>query len=166
MSITVAGPLPLDRATTSPTSSRAIAHVGMLSDWVLYRLTGGFVTDPSSGSSSDMFDLARPDLVATRRSSWSASIAAVVPEVVEPGTVVGAVTARAAAETGLRAGTPVVVGGADTQLGLVGIGVVAARPVDARRRQLLAADGRRRRAADRPAGPAADALPRGARTGG
>jgi autoinducer 2 (AI-2) kinase len=34
------------------------------------------------------------------------------------------VTERAADETGLRPGTPVVAGGADTQLGLVGIGVV------------------------------------------
>ena len=35
----------------------------------------------------------------------------------------GQVTAVAAADTGLAEGTPVVVGGADTQLGLVGIGV-------------------------------------------
>jgi autoinducer 2 (AI-2) kinase len=41
-----------------------------------------------------------------------------------PGTVAGAVSAAAATATGLKAGTPVVVGGADTQLGLVGIGVV------------------------------------------
>lgn len=100
-----------------------IAHVGMLSDWVLYRLTGRFVTDPSSGSSSNLFDL--------RARSWSASSlelvglsADVVPEVLEPGTVVGGLSARAADETGLAAGTPVVVGGADTQLGLVGIGVI------------------------------------------
>jgi len=44
--------------------------------------------------------------------------------VLEPGAVAGKVTLRAAADTGLKAGTPVVVGGADTQLGLVGIGVV------------------------------------------
>ena len=101
----------------------AIAHVGLLSDWALYRLTGRFVTDPSSGSSSNLFDL--------RTRAWSPeSLAeiglspAVVPEVLEPGTVVGPLSARAADETGLAAGTPVVVGGADTQLGLVGIGVV------------------------------------------
>jgi autoinducer 2 (AI-2) kinase len=101
----------------------AIAHMGMLSDWVLYRLTGRFVTDPSSGSSSNLFDLARRTW-----SSQSLEVVglspAVVPEVVEPGTVVGAVSQRAAAETGLAVGTPVVAGGADTQLGLVGIGVV------------------------------------------
>lgn len=106
-----------------PETFAAIAHMGMLSDWVLYRLTGRFVTDPSSGSSSDLFDLARR--------TWSdPSIAivglpaAVFPEVVEPGTVIGSVSDQAAEETGLAAGTRVVVGGADTQLGLVGIGVI------------------------------------------
>jgi autoinducer 2 (AI-2) kinase len=106
-----------------PDVFRATAHVGMLSDWVLYRLTGRFVTDPSCGSSSNLFDL------QTR--SWSSSSLEliglspdIVPDVLEPGTVVGPLTDRAADETGLVAGTPVVVGGADTQLGLVGIGVV------------------------------------------
>jgi autoinducer-2 kinase len=106
-----------------PETFERIAHVGMLSDWVLYRLSGRFVTDPSSGSSSNLFDL--------RARTWSHSSLElvglspeIVPDVLEPGTVVGALTARAADETGLAAGTPVVVGGADTQLGLVGIGVV------------------------------------------
>jgi autoinducer 2 (AI-2) kinase len=101
----------------------SIAHVGMLSDWVLYRLTGRFVTDPSAGSSSNLFDL--------RTRTWSNDSLelidlspSIVPEVLEPGTVVGPVSAAAAGETGLAEGTPVVVGGADTQLGLVGIGVV------------------------------------------
>jgi autoinducer 2 (AI-2) kinase len=38
-------------ARHEPEVFRSIAHVGMLSDWVLYRLTGRFVTDPTSGSS-------------------------------------------------------------------------------------------------------------------
>ena len=99
----------------------AMAHVGMLSDWVLTRLTGRYATDPSCGSSSGLFDLARRD--------WSPESLAligvptdVMPEVLEPGTILGEVTAVAARATGLAAGTPVVVGGGDTQLGLVGIG--------------------------------------------
>ena len=66
--------------------------------------------------------------LAQRR--WSQSIPAlcglppdVLPPVADPGTVVGEVTAAAAGQTGLRAGTPVVAGGADTQLGLLGAGV-------------------------------------------
>lgn len=100
----------------------SIAHVGMLGDWVLTKLSGSFVTDPSLGSSSGMFDLGARD--------WSERVLElcglerdVFPPVIESGTVVGEVTAAAASETGLNRGTPVVVGGADTQLGLVGIGV-------------------------------------------
>jgi autoinducer 2 (AI-2) kinase len=107
-----------------PETFRRVVHMGMLSDWVLYRLTGRFVTDPSAGSSSNLFDL--------RARTWSTSSlgliglsAEIVPEVLEPGTVVGPLTPRAAEETGLASGTPVVVGGADTQLGLIGIGVAA-----------------------------------------
>jgi autoinducer 2 (AI-2) kinase len=99
-----------------------IGALGMLSDWILYRLSGRHVTDPTVGSSSAMFDL------ATRE--WSPEILEIcgiapeiLPEVLECGTVAGEVTARAAEETGLAAGTPVVVGGADTQLALLGIGV-------------------------------------------
>jgi len=99
----------------------ATDRLGMLSDWIVYRLTGQHVTEPSCGSSSGMFTLAE------RR--WSPSItalcglpAAVLPPVVDPGTVVGEVSAAAAEATGLRAGTVVVAGGADTQLGLLGAG--------------------------------------------
>jgi autoinducer 2 (AI-2) kinase len=98
------------------------ASLGMLSDWIVYRLAGVHVTEPSCGSSSGMFSL------ADRR--WSESIAnvcgidvSVLPPVVDPGTVVGSVTSEASAQTGLRPGTPVVAGGADTQLGLLGAGV-------------------------------------------
>lgn len=109
-------------AKHEPDVFASIAHVGMLGDWILTKLSGVYVTDPSLGSSSGMFDLAARD--------WSDRVLeicgldrSVFPGVVEPGTVVGAITRHAAAETGLRAGTPVVAGGADTQLGLLGIGV-------------------------------------------
>jgi autoinducer-2 kinase len=101
---------------------RAVA-VGMLSDWVVFRLCGVHATDPSAGSSSALFDLADR--------TWSPALLgrlgldpAIFPPVHEPGTVIGEVTEAAAAATGLAAGTPVCVGGADTQLGLVGLGVV------------------------------------------
>jgi autoinducer 2 (AI-2) kinase len=101
----------------------ATGSLGMLSDWVVFRLTGNHVTEPSCGSSSGMFS------IADRR--WSQSIPAmcglppgVLPPVVDPGTVVGEVSAAAAELTGLRQGTAVVAGGADTQLGLLGAGAV------------------------------------------
>ena len=78
-----------------------IHSLGMLSDWIVYRLAGVQVTEPSCGSSSDMFSLAGR--------AWSPDIAricgispAVLPPVADPGTVVGEVTAAAAEQTGLR----------------------------------------------------------------
>lgn len=108
-------------ARHDPALFESVGGLGMISDWILFRLTGRQVTEPSAGSSSGMFDLAARD--------WSRWIPAecglpgdVLPPVVEPGTVIGSVTPEAAARTGLRAGTPVVTGGADTQLGLLGSG--------------------------------------------
>jgi autoinducer 2 (AI-2) kinase len=109
-------------ARHQPEILAATAHVGTLGDWILTRLSGRFVTDPSLGSSSGMFDLATRD--------WSDRVIeicgldrAMFPSVVSCGTAIGAVSRRAAAETGLREGTTVVAGGADTQLALLGIGV-------------------------------------------
>jgi len=110
-------------AKHEPDTFAAIAHVGMLGDWILTRLCGEFSTDPSLGSSSGMFDLAQR--------TWSERVLGLVgldsslfPPVREPGSAAGAVGREAAEQTGLREGTPCVVGGADTQLGLLGIGVV------------------------------------------
>lgn len=107
-----------------PDILRQTGSLGMLSDWLIYRLAGVHATEPSCGSSSGMFSLADRN--------WSGTIAricgipaSVLPPVVDPGTAVGSVTADAAAHTGLRRGTPVVAGGADTQLGLLGAGVRA-----------------------------------------
>jgi autoinducer 2 (AI-2) kinase len=112
-------------ARHEPDVFAAIAHVGMLADWIITRLSGEFVTDPSLGSSSAMFELARRD--------WSEHVIElcglkrpVFPPVVDPGTVVGTVSRQAAAATGLDPGTPVVVAGADTQLALLGVGLVEA----------------------------------------
>lgn len=102
-------------------------HLGMLSDWVATRLTGAFATEPTCGSSSALFDL--------WKRSWSTELAerigidpAILPPVVECGSPIGTVTADAAAATGLRPGTPVVAGGADTQLALHGIDAAPGRP--------------------------------------
>ena len=97
--------------------------MSMISDWVVMRLSGEIVTDPSCGSSAGLFDLSR--------STWSEDLLSqldlpprIFPPIHAPGTVVGPITHQAAAETGLAAGTAVVVGGADTQLALLGTGGV------------------------------------------
>jgi autoinducer 2 (AI-2) kinase len=101
---------------------RRIAHVGMISDWIIYKLSGQFVSEPSIASSSGMFDL------KARR--WSKEIISmcglredIFPQIKPSGYAIGEVTKEASLETNLVEGTPVIVGGADTQLGLIGLGV-------------------------------------------
>lgn len=114
-------------AEHEPETLARTRHIGMLSDWVNRNLCGEYLTDPTCGSSSALFDLGRR--------TWSHELAArvglsadVLPTVVEPGTTIGRVTASASAATGLRVGTPVVMGGADTQLALHAIAATSARP--------------------------------------
>ncbi len=102
-----------------------VAYMSMISDWMLFKLSGVLVTDPTAGSSSGLFDL--------KRRTWSqSSIKAcglpegIYPPVVEPGIMIGRVTAEAAEATGLKASTPVITGGADTQLALLGSGNIHA----------------------------------------
>lgn len=98
------------------------AHMTMLGDWVLHRLCGEYVTDPSLGSSSGIFSLAARDWSSETASDIGAEH--LLPPVAEPGTVVGVVSAQAAEDTGLPVGLPVVAGGADTQLALLSAGLV------------------------------------------
>ena len=99
------------------------ARIGMFNDWLIYKLTGVMPIEPSNGSTTGIFDLKKRD--------WDPSIAGKVgiredifPKVYECGTKVSAVNEKGAADTGLAVGTPVVVGGGDSQLGCIGVGVV------------------------------------------
>ncbi|MGY1603275.1 xylulokinase [Geodermatophilus sp. SYSU D00815] len=98
-------------------------HVCVAKDFVVHRLTGTLVTDPSDASGTDAFDQTSGE--------WSPLLldaagipAEVLPPVVASTTVVGGLTAEAAAHTGLRPGTPVVLGGGDGPMAAVGAGVL------------------------------------------
>ncbi|RKP51878.1 xylulokinase [Pararobbsia silviterrae] len=98
--------------------------VFMPKDYVNFRLTGARACDWNDASTSFLMD------PATR--SWSNAMLDLLdldgrklPEIRAPLDVLGSVTARAAAETGLREGTPVLVGGADYPVSVLGSGVYA-----------------------------------------
>ena len=93
-------------------------------DYITLRLTGRCVIDPSDASGTNAFD-------QTAR-GWSAELleaagidATFLPEVVPSVSVAGGIGAAAAGPTGLRAGTPVVVGGGDGATSALGVGLVA-----------------------------------------
>ncbi|UCD76985.1 MAG: autoinducer-2 kinase [Desulfobacterales bacterium] len=95
----------------------------MLEGWPIVKLCGTYVTDPSSASSSGLFDVVRR--------SWSDEIIkachlpiGIFPEVMDAGNKVGVLRREIAQELGLSAGTPVIMAGGDTQCGLLGSGVV------------------------------------------
>ena len=92
-------------------------------DFITLRLTGRRCTDPSDASGTDAYD--------QRAGTWSSLLldaagidAALLPEVVPSATVAGGLQAAAAAVTGLREGTPVVVGGGDGACAALGAGLV------------------------------------------
>jgi len=99
-----------------------IATVLQAKDYMVYRLTGIQVTDPSDASSTNAYDQSS--------GTWSDQLLDVAgldrslfPEIVPSTTVVGTVTADAAAETGLKVGTPVVLGGGDGPMAALGAGI-------------------------------------------
>jgi xylulokinase len=106
-----------------PQAFRRLAKVLLAKDYVRYRLTGDMATEPSDASGTLVFDPARLE--------WSEPMlravdlpASLFPSVGESSSVLGLLTNEAARLTGLRAGTPVVGGGADNACGAAGVGVI------------------------------------------
>lgn len=106
-----------------PETWRRIRSVLLPKDYVRFQLTGDRATDVADASGTLLLD------VASRR--WSSEMLAaaeldaqVLPRVFESQEITGTVSAKAAAETGLRAGTPVVAGAGDQAAGAVGLGIV------------------------------------------
>lgn len=94
-----------------------------LSDWVNFRLCGVRVTDISQAGCTGLFDLSK------REWSWPrieklGFPAQMFSSTEVSGTALGTLSAAAARDLGLREGTPVGMGGADTQCGLLGAGTL------------------------------------------
>ncbi len=92
-------------------------------DFLVLMLTGRICTDVSDATGMNLLDI--------RSQEWSAEMleatgmpAGILPEILESSAVAGKVTAAAAAECGLAAGTPVVPGGGDGACATCGSGVV------------------------------------------
>ena len=97
--------------------------VFMPKDYINFRLTGERATDLSEASCTYLLDVAA--------SRWSPELAGVfglelgkLPPLRRPADVLGKVSKIAAAETGLREGTPVMTGAGDYPLTLLGSGVI------------------------------------------
>ncbi len=123
-----------------PDIYRKAATITMISDWLAAKLSGELAVDPSNAGTTGMLDLFsrdwRPALL-----DMAGLRADILSPVKETGTVLGAVTKEAAQQSGLREGTPVVMGGGGRAAGLSGAGRGARRTNGGSRRHLLAAGG-------------------------
>jgi autoinducer 2 (AI-2) kinase len=100
-----------------------VKYLLQINEWLLYRLSGERTGEPSDGCALVLLDIHRRDW------AWGLIESLGLPREIFPpmrsaGERLGEVTREAAEETGLKAGTPVIVGGADSQCGLVGTGAI------------------------------------------
>jgi xylulokinase len=106
----------------APRAYAATETLGFANTFFASRLTGAFATDPSHAALSGLADIRDPW-------RWSDELCEVVgiererlPQIVGAAQAVGKVTRATAAETGLRAGTPVVAGCGDVVASAFGAG--------------------------------------------
>jgi xylulokinase len=102
---------------------RRTAHVLLPKDYVRLRLSGEHATDKADGAGTILFDLAARDWSPVVLSALGID-PAWMPPTFEGPQPTGGLTAAAAAETGLRPGTPIVAGGGDQAANAIGTGVV------------------------------------------
>ena len=98
-----------------------IYRILMMNEWILFKFSGAIYSEPTNVCETELFDI--------HSRSWSKEIVNMLdlkddifPEVVNAGTKIGEVTRQAAMETSLIEGTSVVMGGADSQCALLGMG--------------------------------------------
>ncbi|HTT70522.1 MAG TPA: xylulokinase [Anaeromyxobacteraceae bacterium] len=100
-----------------------VSHILLAKDYLKYRLTGRLSTDPSDATGTLLFNVVR--------GTWSEALLryfdlspTLFPEVWPSATIAGRVTGRAAAESGLKEGTPVANGSSDNSASALGAGIV------------------------------------------
>ena len=106
-----------------PEAFARVATVLLPKDWIRFKLSGVAAMDVSDASGTAVFDC--------RRRTWSDDLLAALelprswwPDAAESPDVVATVSDAAAAETGLRAGVPIVAGAGDQAASAVGTGLV------------------------------------------
>ncbi|MDX9867790.1 MAG: xylulokinase [Kiritimatiellia bacterium] len=107
-----------------PRALKRTRHILFVKDYVRYLLTGEMACDSVEAQGTLFWDM--------RAGRWSDALCdlagippAVLPRIGWPTDLAGAITARAAADTGLRVGTPVILGASDSAVEDYAAGAVA-----------------------------------------
>lgn len=100
-----------------------VVRVLTLADWVIWKMTGILVSEATLAGEAGLLDLKLRSWCNGLLEEIGLSPIEEVP-IGQAGKVVGSLSGFAASRCGIREGTPVVLAGADTQCGLLGMGVV------------------------------------------
>ena len=102
-----------------PDAYDRIAHVVTLADWLTFKMTGNLACERTLASESGLLELTRLDPASAMFDQLDLRCPA--PEIHEPLLVRGTVSEL---DLGISERVPVITSGADTQCGLVGMGIV------------------------------------------
>jgi autoinducer 2 (AI-2) kinase len=107
-----------------PEVFKQIKYAVTSGDWLLYKLSGVFATEPSLASTTLLFDLEKKQWIPEIMEALDMNDVN-LPDIHQAGDRIGELTREAAKQMGLPKETPVAVGGSDTQLGLLASGAIA-----------------------------------------
>lgn len=107
---------------SQPNLFERIKSILMISDWVNYRLSGELATEGSGACETSLFDISKADW------NWDNIQKLdlppyIFPKVLKNGEILGDVDESVTTLAGMQEDIPVIMGGADTQCGLLGMGV-------------------------------------------
>lgn len=92
----------------------------MISDWILFKLSGELASEPSNAGTAGAFSLKERNW--NKEEFEKCGLKDLFVPIRESGEVLGHVNAKASEETGLSTKTLVVMGGGDVQIGTAGLG--------------------------------------------
>ena len=106
-----------------PQIYKRVKYISMISDWILFKLSGVIASEPSNAGTSGIYSL--------KKREWMPMMAKrvglkddIFPKSYESGEVIGKVSKSAAKECKLSTKTLVVMGGGDVQIGSAALGIV------------------------------------------
>ncbi len=106
-----------------PENYKKLRHLLLPKDYIRYKLTGEIKTEASDAAGTILLDVEKKE--------WSQSLldklgidSNILPEILDSIDIAGEISGKAAQQTGIEKGIPVIAGGADNACGAVGSGIV------------------------------------------
>ena len=106
-----------------PSLYEKATYFTMISDWILFKLSGELACEPSNAGTAGAFNLSTRNW--EKEQFLQCGLKDLFVPVLESGDVLGKVSKSASDETGLTTDTLVVMGGGDVQIGTAGLGANA-----------------------------------------